>query len=128
MDTISNFINTLKIASRGGKTSFEFPATRLINAIADALQVNGYLAGVTKKGKRKEILLLSLVPPSAGAPKVRAANRISRLGKRVYRSARELHPIRNGFGMALLSTPKGILSDRDARKENAGGEVLFEIW
>ncbi len=128
MDTISNFINTLKIASRAGKTSFEFPASRLIAAIAEALQANGYLAGVAKKGKRKEILLLSLTPPSAGASKVRAVKRVSRLGKRVYRSARELHPIRNGFGMALLSTPKGILSDTDARKANAGGEVLFEIW
>lgn len=127
MDSVSNFINKLKTASIRKKPSFQFPASRFINAIADALANKGYLAEVAKKGKRKETLEMTLV--YAGAiPKIHMVKRISRPSKRIYRQAREIRTVRQGSGMAVLSTPKGILTDGDARQQNTGGEVLFEIW
>ncbi len=127
MDSVSNFINKLKIASVGKKPSFQFPASRYITAIAEALAGKGYLAEVAKKGKRKETLQMTLA--YAGAiPKVHMVKRISRPSKRIYRQAREIRPVRQGSGIAVLSTPKGVLADSDARQQKVGGEVLFEIW
>ncbi len=127
MDSVSNFINKLKIASKGKKPSFQFPASRYITAIAEALAGKGFLAGVAKKGKRKETLEMKLVYTGT-VPKVHMVKRVSLPSKRIYRQARELRPVRQGSGIAVLSTPKGILADSDARQQNAGGEVLFEIW
>lgn len=127
MDSIANFLNALKLASRAGKGSFVFPASKHIAAIADALVKHRYLVSAAKKGKKGRLLELTLLP-SDGAPKVSEAKRVSRLSKRVYRKASELRSVRNGFGLALLSTPRGILSDTEARAARVGGEVLCEIW
>ena len=127
MDKIANFINKLKMASAGKKPSFQFPATRLVTSIAEALKRTGYLGEVGHKGKLKETLELSLLY-RGGKPKVRGARRISHSSKRLYSGAKKLRPVRQGFGTAFLSTPKGILPDTEARQQNVGGEVLFEIW
>lgn len=127
MDSIANFLNKLKLASRAGKESFVFPASKFIAAIAEALVRRGYLASVAKKGKKGRLLEVTLLS-SLGAPKVSEARRVSRLSKRIYCKVSELRPVRSGYGMALLSTPKGILSDREARTARVGGEVLFEVW
>lgn len=127
MDTVSNFINKLKIAYRAGKESFVFPASKFIFAIAGTLAKNGYIASVAKKGKKGRLLEVTLLY-NGNAPKVTEVQRVSYLSKRVYRAARELRPVRSGYGIAVLSTPKGILSNKEARAANVGGEVLFEIW
>lgn len=127
MDPLSNFLNKLKMASRRGAESFSFPASRIIVAVAGVLEEKGYIesAKKSKKGYSVEIRLRS----SAGdARRVTAIKRISRLSQRVYRKARDIRPVRNGFGIAVLSTPKGVLTDTDARTARVGGEVLFEIW
>lgn len=126
MDSISDFLNKLKLASRTGKASIQFPASALINAISEALQKRGYIAEMGHKGKRRELEVI--LAYEAGKPKVSNVRRVSRLSRRVYRGWRELRPVRNGFGMAVLSTPKGVLSDAEAKKEKVGGEVLFEVW
>ena len=127
MDPISNFINTLKVASRQGAESFSFPASRMIASIGEALVKAKYLASVSKKGKKGQLLEIILAT-GEGAPKVTEAKRISKLSKRMYRGAKELHSVRNGSGIAVISTPRGVLSDRDARAAKVGGEVLFEMW
>lgn len=127
MDPISNFLNKLKIAGRTGKESFLFPASRVILAIAEALEKKGYIQSVAKKGKKGRYLEITL-SYDGKTPKVQSVKRVSRLSKRVYRKAKDLRPIRNGFGTAILSTPRGILSDMDARTAKVGGEVLFEVW
>ncbi|MDO8594617.1 MAG: 30S ribosomal protein S8 [bacterium] len=126
MDPISDFLNKLKIASRTGKESFTFPYSGIIAAIADALQKKGYVTSSkkTKKGREIEISL----PSGEKAQKITSTKRVSKLSKRMYRKAREIRPVRNGSGTAIFSTPKGVLSDMDARKAKVGGEVLFEIW
>ena len=115
------------MASRTGKESFLFPASSVTLAIAEALAKKGYVSSVSKKGKKGRYLELTL-PRTGTAHTITGVKRISHLSKRLYQKARNLKPVRNGFGMAVLSTPRGILSDADARAAKVGGEVLFEIW
>lgn len=126
-DPISDFVNKLKIASAHRQPSFRFPSSRVVAAIADMLKTKGYLSGVAKKGRNGRYLELALLYDGT-LPKIHTVRRISRPSKRIYRQARELWPVRSGFGMTVLSTPRGILSDADARKSRVGGEVMFEIW
>ncbi len=126
MDPISDFLNKLKMASRTGKESFTFPSSQLIVAIANALQKKGYIES-SKKAKKGHNLEITLPSGDQGL-KVHSAKRVSRLSKRMYRKARDIRPVRNGSGTAILSTSKGVFSDKDARAAKVGGEVLFEIW
>lgn len=127
MDSVSNFLNKLKLASRVRKESFVFPASRFIAAIAAALQRTGYIAAVAKRGKRGQLVEVRLAYQNS-VPKVMGVKRVSRLSKRVYRAARDIRPVRNGYGALILSTPKGIVTGAEARTARVGGEVLFEIW
>ena len=63
-----------------------------------------------------------------GSPKVTGVERVSKSSRRVYKGVKEIKPTRNGYGMTVYTTPKGILTDKQARKEMVGGEVLFKIW
>ncbi len=127
MDPIANFLNKLNIASKTGKESFSFPASNLILAIAGALERKGFITSVGKKGKKGRAVEVVLSYAS-DKPRVEGVRRISRLSRRVYRASRDLRPVRSGFGTAILSTPKGVLTDSEAKASKVGGEVLFEIW
>lgn len=127
MDPISNFLNKLKVANNVGKETFLFPASRVVFAIAEALVKKGYISAVSKKGKKGRYIEVTL-SYDGKEPKVSSVKRVSKLSKRVYRQAKEIRPIRSGFGTAFFSTPRGILSDMEARTAKVGGEVLFEIW
>ena len=128
MDPISDFLNKLKMASRTHKESFVFPASSIIMDIAGVLQKKGYIASARKTKKGHEIEITLPVSDAKGAPLITATKRVSKLSKRIYRKSREIRPVRNGSGTAVLSTPKGVLADTDARAGKVGGEVLFEIW
>ena|SRR3989344_4837829 len=125
-DPISDFLNTLKMASRQGLESFTFPASGIIAAIAAALEKKGYIES-SKKSKKGYTLEVTL-PKGEKAFKVNSVKRVSKLSKRVYKKAANIRPVRSGSGVAVLSTPKGVLLDVDAKAAKVGGEVLFEIW
>jgi small subunit ribosomal protein S8 len=127
MDSIANFINKLKIASKARKESVLFPSSRLILSIAETLERKGYIASFAKKGKKGRYVEVMLAYDGTFA-RLSGVKRISRLSKRVYKGAKDLRPVRNGYGSAILSTPKGILLDTEARAQKVGGEVLFEVW
>ncbi len=125
-DPISDFLNKLKMASRTGKESFTFPHSGVIAAIAEVLEKKGYVASSKKSKKGYDIEIV--LPEGENAMPITSTKRVSKLSKRMYKKAREIRPVRNGSGTAVLSTPKGVLSDTDARAAKVGGEVLFEIW
>ncbi|MEK7087964.1 MAG: 30S ribosomal protein S8 [Patescibacteria group bacterium] len=127
MDPISDFLNKLKMASRARKDSFAFPASGIILAIAAALEKRGYIASFKKTRKGHQVEIKLPLREKAARASI-SAKRVSRLSKRIYMRARDIRPVRNGFGAAILSTPKGVLSDAEARTAKVGGEVLFEIW
>jgi small subunit ribosomal protein S8 len=98
-------------------------------AIAEKLRDAGYVCAVEKKGKKvRKTLDVTLKYDESGKHAITGVKRISKPGRRLYKSAHEIHPVRYGHGALVLSTPKGVLTDREARKEHVGGEALFEIW
>ena len=136
MDSISNMLITMKNGGQAGKESVFFPYSKIKNAIAECLKKEGYVSSVTKKVKgasasgvenKQPILEVGLVYVDK-KPKVTEVERISKQSRRVYFRMKDIHSVRNGSGLLVLSTPKGILSGKEARKEQVGGEALFRIW
>lgn len=129
MDTISDMLIRIKNAQAVKKDSVEVPHSKLRMEIAKILQARGFVGEIAKRGKKlRKSISINLVYGEDGAGKINGLRRLSKLSKRVYKSARELRPVRNGTGMAIISTSKGLITDDEARKKHLGGEVFFEIW
>ncbi len=128
-DTIGDFIIRLKNAGAVKKETVSVPFSALKMAVAEKLKDAGYIKSIDKKGKKvRKTLDVVLKYDSEGIHVIQGVKRISKPGRRMYRSVSEIMPVRYGHGTLILSTPKGILTGKEARKENVGGEALFEIW
>ena len=128
-DSLSDFLIRLKNASAVRKPSVSIPFSKLKFEIAALLAEEGFIKAVERRGKKvKKTLDLTLQYGENREPGVLGVERISRLGKRVYLKRTDLKPVRYGQGLLVLSTPKGIMTDRRAREEHIGGEALFKIW
>jgi small subunit ribosomal protein S8 len=130
MDILSNMLIQIKNAGYASHDVVAIPYSKFKHSIADCLVKGGYIKSASKNtGKgNKEILQVELIKKEDGTPRIIDIKRVSKSSGRVYTSLHSLRPIRNGFGSRILSTPKGILIDKEAKKELVGGEVLFEIW
>ncbi len=127
-DRVGDFIIRLKNAGAIGATSVSLPHSNHIEAIAKKLKQLGFVGEVSVSKKDHPMLEVELAYTDRGEHKINGVKRISKPGRRLYVPARQAHGVKNGLGAAILSTPKGILSDAEARKVRAGGETLFEIW
>lgn len=127
-DSIGDLINHLKTANHAGKGLVSVPFSQHRLAVAEFLAKQKYVGGVEKRGKRVRKYLDIELAYDGKSPRIRGARRISRPSRRLYRAARDLRPAASTHRITALSTPKGILTDKEARKENVGGEVLFEMW
>lgn len=128
MDAIANFIIMLKNAGEANKESVTVPFSNMTMNIAELLAKHGYVKSVSKKGKKVVKSIEVEVAYEGVEPKIKGVERVSKLSRRMYEKAKDIKPFRHGFGNVVLSTPKGILTDKEAKKENVGGEVLFKIW
>ena len=118
----------MKNGSLAGKESVCFPYSKMKQAITECLKREGYLNNIAKKIKKDHpVLEVGLVYQDA-KPKIAEVERISKQSCRVYFGMKEIHSVRNGTGLLVLSTPKGILGGKEARREQVGGEALFRIW
>jgi len=127
-DKVADMLIRLKNAGSAGKSFASVPHSKLKLAIALALLKKGYIESVSQKGKKTKKTIEIEIAYKDGKPKMKEVKRISKLSRRVYYGYRDIKPIRNGFGILMLSTPKGILTGDEAKKENVGGEALFKIW
>ena len=128
-DTIGDFIIRLKNAGAVKKESVSVPFSALKMAVAEKLRDAGFVTSIDKKGKKvRKTLDVVLKYDAEGIHVIHGVKRVSKPGRRVYRSSREIVPVRYGQGALILSTPKGILTGKEARQANVGGEALFEIW
>ena len=128
MDPISNMIIGLKNAGNAGRDTVALPYSKIKENIANVLKKEGFIKGSEKKMvKGKPTLVVNLLMENR-IPKIKGVSRISKTSKRIYKKFSEIRLVKNGYGAVVLSTPKGILSGRDARKEKVGGEILFTIW
>jgi small subunit ribosomal protein S8 len=128
-DTVGDFIIRLKNAGAVKKDAVSVPFSALKMAVAEKLKDAGFVKSIDKKGKKvRKTLDVVLKYDDSGLHVIHGVKRISKPGRRMYRSVSEIMPVRYGHGVLILSTPKGILTGKEARKENVGGEALFEIW
>ena len=129
MDPIADMLIRIKNSQAVGKETAVIGYSKMIWGIAKVLERLGYLGSVVRKGKKsKKLIEVKLIYNEDRSPKVSGARRISKLSRRVYKGTREIYTVKNGFGVAIYSTPKGLLTDSEARKEKVGGEILFKIW
>ena len=128
MDQIANMVNMIKNGSRAEHEFITVPYSKIKESVAECLVKEGFLSSVTKKMKKSAPILELGLAYKDGKPKVTGVERVSKSSRRVYKGVKEIKPTRNGFGLMVLTTPKGILTDKQARKEMVGGEVLFKLW
>jgi small subunit ribosomal protein S8 len=127
-DPISGLIIRLKNGSLAKKPSVIVTYSRFAENVAHALKKAGYLTSIEKKGKLFDRELeLGLVYFESGA-RIRGVERVSKPSRRIYVKSGDIRMYRSGFGNTFLSTPQGIMTDIEAKKNNVGGEVLFKIW
>ena len=127
-DPISDFITRITTASAARKAIVAVPYSQLKESIAHSLEKSGFVKAVVKKGKKISKTLEFELIYIGDEPRVHGAQRISKPSRRIYQRARDIRILRSGYGACIFSTPKGILSDIEAKRLKVGGEVLFKIW
>ncbi|MEK7635175.1 MAG: 30S ribosomal protein S8 [Patescibacteria group bacterium] len=128
-DPIGDFIIRIKNAGAVKKDSILVPFSKMKLAIAELLCAKGYIGAVSDKNKGKaKYLHIKLLYTKNGSPVISDVRRMSKPSRRLYESAKNIKSFRRGFGLSVFSTPMGIMGDMDARKNNVGGEFLFNIW
>lgn len=120
-DRISDFLTQIRNASMAGKPSISIMATKIIVEIAKVLKSEGFIASFEKEGSMLNVTL------STGSP-LKQLKRLSKPGLRRYVKVSDIPRPRSGFGLIVLSTPKGILTGAQARKQRVGGELICEVW
>ena len=127
-DPLGDMLTRIRNGQQARKDSILTPASKLRAHVLDVLQREGYIRGYSEeelagqKGLRIELKYFE------GQPAIQHLARVSKPGRRVYSASRELPRIRNGLGITIVSTPRGVLSDAEARDQNVGGEVLAEVF
>ena len=128
-DPIGDMIARIKNAAERKRSKVSTPASRMRGRVLDVLQSEGYIRGyalVEKPGEHPEFEIE--LKYFDGEPVIAEIARVSKPGRRVYSSIGDLKPIKNGLGIAILSTSKGVMSDTAARDQNVGGEVLCRVY
>jgi small subunit ribosomal protein S8 len=123
-DPIADVLIRIKNGYLSGRTEVSVPYSKLVSNICDLLAKEGYIKAA-KKGEKDIQMSLKYVDRKATLSDVK---RISKPGLRVYSSSKDLPRVLNGLGIAIISTPKGLLTDKEARKVGLGGEVMAFVW
>jgi small subunit ribosomal protein S8 len=122
-------LTRIRNGQQARKATVNAPASKLRENVLDVLQREGYIRGYSRANVRKGIdELVVELKYHEGAPAIRTIARVSRPGRRVYSKIKDLPKVYNGLGISILSTPRGVMSDAEARAANVGGEVLCKVF
>ena len=127
-DPVGDMLTRIRNGQSARLDSITAPASRLRANVLDVLQREGYIRGYKEEALGAHPGLRIELKYFEGQPAIQHVARVSKPGRRVYSGAQELPRVRNGLGITIVSTPKGVLSDAEARDQNAGGEVLAEVF
>jgi small subunit ribosomal protein S8 len=128
-DPLGDLLTRIRNAQMRRRPKVTSPASNLRVRVLDVLAAEGYIRGYARiehKGGQPELEIE--LKYSNGQPAIRDIKRVSKPGRRVYSAVRDLATVANGLGVAILSTPKGVMSDSRAREENVGGEILCNVF
>lgn len=128
MDPITDMLNQIKNAEAVAKKEVLIPFSSIKSEIAGILVESGFIADAKKAAKGKKKMLKIVLKYDNGIPGVENFKRISKPGQRIYSKNSDIKKVRGGFGMSIISTPKGLMTNKDAKKNKMGGEVMLEVW
>jgi small subunit ribosomal protein S8 len=128
-DPLGDMLTRIRNAQERGKSKVTCPASKLRSRVLDVLKQEGYIRdySTVQMGKAKAEIEIEL-KYFDGAPVIREIQRVSKPGRRIYASVDSLPTVYNGLGISILSTPKGVMSDNEARAQNVGGEVICRVF
>jgi len=129
IDPIGDMITRIRNGQMRSSTTVKIPASKFRTKILDILKDEGYISNyklLTDENKKNNISVN--LKYNAGMPVIKEITRISKPGRRVYTKADSIPKIQNGLGIAIMSTPKGVMTDNEARKQNIGGEIICKVF
>lgn len=127
-DPIGDLLIQIKNASMAGKSAISLPYSRMKHAVADILAREGYVGSIGKDGIAPKESLRIEIKYQGGIPVITDLKRVSKPGLRAYVNKKEIPNVVGGMGIAILSTPQGIMTGKEAKKRGIGGELLCKIW
>lgn len=126
-DTLADMLTRIRNAQRSGHAAVAMPSSKQKAAVAEVLKQEGYIGNYAIEGEVKKVMTIEL-KYFEGKPVIESIKRISRPGLRQYRGSQDLPKVSGGLGIAIVSTSKGVMTDRAARSAGIGGEVLAEVF
>jgi small subunit ribosomal protein S8 len=128
-DPLSDLLTRIRNGQRANKSAVMSPASKMRVSVLEVLQREGYIRGYSLEDDEDGLPQLRIeLKYYEGAPVIREVHRVSKPGRRVYSKIKDLQRVYNGLGISILSTPRGVLSDGEARAANVGGEVLCTVF
>ena len=127
-DPIADMLNRIRNGQAAKKETVELPFSAMKYGLAKILAAKGFIKNAEFRGKKPKKLIEISLRYTNKIPAISGVKRISKPGQRMYVSAQDIKRVRSGYGIAILSTSKGLMADREAKKENVGGEMLCEVW
>ncbi|MBI4134229.1 MAG: 30S ribosomal protein S8 [Candidatus Terrybacteria bacterium] len=127
-DPIADFLTRVRNAAAIGRTEVRAPYSKILHRIAEILVREGFLEEVSHRGRGPRRILAVRLRYLDGKSVIEDLRRVSRPGRRSYMAIRNIRPVKSGFGIAVISTPEGLMTNREAKRKNIGGEVLCEVW
>jgi small subunit ribosomal protein S8 len=128
MDPITDLLNRIRNAQAVLKPAISLPFSNMKFEIAKILQKEGLVGKVEKEGKKVKKTLEIELRYDGKEPLIAGLKRVSKPGQRIYLPASQIRSVKGGYGFAIISTSKGLLTDKEARRQKIGGEVICQIW
>ncbi len=129
MDPIADMLSRIRNAKAVGHQTVSIPHSKIKMAICTILKKENFIDSFEKKGKNvRKNIVIQLKYAKDGASFITDIQRVSKPGKRMYAKSSSLYPVRQGFGIMIISTPEGLLTNKEARKRKLGGEILCTVW
>lgn len=127
-DPISDMLNRIRNAQAAGKPQVSLSFSKFKFGIAQILEKNNFIEKAESKGRKNGKFIDITLKYDDKAPVISGLKRISKSGQRIYLAFNEIRPVRDGYGISIISTSKGLMTNKEARKQKIGGEIICEIW
>jgi len=130
MDPIADMISSINNAQAVGKKQVAFyPYSNFKYSILELLKREGFIENIEKKGRlSKRKIVVDLKYDEEGTSKITKIKKVSKQGQRIYSTYKEMRPVKSGHGFSVVTTSKGLMTNKEARREKIGGEIICDIW
>ena len=127
-DPITDMLNRIRNGLAAKKEQVVVPYSDLKNEVAQMLEKGGFIGKIEKKGRKAKKVIEIALKYNEGEPAILGMKKVSKPGQRIYVSSQKIRPVRGGYGISIISTSQGLMTDKDAKRKKIGGEILCEIW